>query len=365
VLGGVPQNLQIFLTQRCQIACTYCYLDKKAVDLQAETAMLGLQEFLKDSLPGDRWVSFYGGEPLLAFPLLEQIADYIRREYPPENVRMHLTTNGILVDREVALFCATRKIGVTLSLDGPKPRHDSCRKTKESSYDAVLRAAEHLRDCKVRLQANMVIRPEDAKDMLNNIKHIASKGFAQIDLLPDGYVDWTTEALNEFAGSMRQLREYYIGQFTRDQGTLFTIGQVHHVLDEKRRYLWKDCSKRVLSSDGNYYSCDRAMALPMEMRGAYACGDPYSGYNQVRSCASLEAIRAQVSAEGRNRCKTCPWASKCFCYLGHLVGTGDVSLRLNHWENACRISRELLSNCWEISQSLKINAKFREIYSIH
>ena len=110
MLGVRPKNFQIFLTERCQIACTYCYLDKRAVDLDAQTAMLGIQEFLKDSLPGQRWISFYGGEPLLAFPLFKQIANYVRREHSPEDVKMHLTTNGVLVNREVALFCATRKL---------------------------------------------------------------------------------------------------------------------------------------------------------------------------------------------------------------------------------------------------------------
>ena len=363
MLGVSPISFQIFLTERCQIACTYCYLDKKAVDLDAATAMVGIQEFLKDSVPGNRWVDFYGGEPLLAFPLLKRIANHIRREYSPENIRMHLTTNGALLNREVALFCATRKISVTLSLDGPKGRHDSCRKGEQSSYDAVLQAADHLRDCGVGLQANMVIRPQDAPHMLNNIKHIASKHFAQIDLSPDGYGNWNPEDLKEFAESMRQLREYYIEQFTMDEGTRFTIGQVHHVMDEKRQYVWKKCSKRVLSADGKYYSCDRVMSLPAQARGLYACGDPYSGYNQARSCASLEAVREEVRIEGKDRCKTCQWAAKCFCYLGHLVGSVDVSLRSSRWNNACRISMALLSNCTEIFKSLKTNVKFREMYS--
>ena len=256
------------------------------------------------------------------------------------------------------------KIAVTLSLDGPKERHDSCRKRKQSSYDAVLQAADHFRDCSVPLVANMVIRPEDAPHMLNNIKHIASKDFKQIDLLPDGYADWKQEDLKVFAESMKLLRDYYIGQFVMDEGPTFSIGQVHHVMDEKRQYVWKNCSKRVLSADGKYYSCDRAMSLPPEMRSLYASGDPHVGYNQGTSCASLEAIREEVRIEGKDRCKTCKWASKCFCYLGHLVGSVDVSLRSSRWNNACQISMDLLSNCTEISQSLKDNAKFRKTYSL-
>lgn len=364
MLGVRPNNFQIFLTERCQLGCTYCYLDKKAIDLDAETAMMGVQEFLKDSVPGQRWVGFYGGEPLLAFPLLKKIADHVRREHSPQDVKMHLTTNGVLVDREVALFCATRKISVTLSLDGPKERHDSCRKSKKSSYDAVLQAADHLRREGVLLQANMVIRPEDAGHMVENIKHIASKNFTQIDILPDGYGDWKSENLEAFAQSMRELREYYIEQFSMDEGGQFTIGQVHHLMDERRKYVWKNCSKRVLSSDGKYYSCDRALSLPPEMRGLYASGDPHLGYDQAHSCASLEAIREEVRIEGKDRCKTCQWASKCFCYLGHLVGSVDVSLRSSRWNNACQISMDLLSNCSEISHSLKDNAKFREMYNL-
>ena len=364
MLGVRPKNFQIFLTERCQLGCTYCYLDKKAIDLDPETAMLGVQQFLQDSVPGQRWISFYGGEPLLAYPLLKQIANTIRREYSPDNVKMHITTNGVLVNREVALFCATRKIAVTLSIDGPKERHDGCRRTKKSSYDAVIQAAEHFNEFGVRLVANMVIRPEDAPHIMDNIKHIASKNFAQIDLLPDGYANWQPEDLKAFAESMKALRDYYIDRITTDNGTQFTIGQVHHVLDEKKQYVWKNCSKRVLSADGKYYSCDRAMSLPPEMRSLYASGDPHVGYNQAHSCASLEAIREEVRIEGKDRCRTCQWASKCFCYLGHLVGSVDVSLRSSRWNNACQISMDLLSNCSEISQSLKDDAKFRKMYSL-
>jgi len=210
----------------------------------------------------------------------------------------------------------------------------------------------------------MVVQPQDAADMLENIKHVASRKFAQINILPDGYADWKPENLKEFAVSMEKLRDYYIDLVTMNGNTHFTIGQIHHILDEKRQYVWKNCSKRILSVDGKYYSCDRAMSLPPQMRSVYASGDPYSGYDAGHSCASLEAIREEVRIEGRDRCKTCQWASKCLCYLGHLVGSVDVSLRSRRWNNACQISMDMLSNLTEITQTLKPNAKFREMYSL-
>ena len=86
---------------------------RRAVDLAAE----GGAPFI---------LQFSGGEPLLALPLLVQIADYIRGNRI--RARMDIQTNGTLISDEAADVLCDAGIGVGVSLDGRPDVHDALRR---------------------------------------------------------------------------------------------------------------------------------------------------------------------------------------------------------------------------------------------
>ena len=113
------------LTGACNLACRYCYASeqdartmswdtaRRAVDLAAE----GGAPFI---------LQFSGGEPLLALPLLVQIADYVRGNRI--RARMDIQTNGTLISDEAADVLCDAGIGVGVSLDGRPDVHDALRR---------------------------------------------------------------------------------------------------------------------------------------------------------------------------------------------------------------------------------------------
>ena len=116
-------TLNVELTSRCNVACSYCDvnrgLGRPNQDLEL-SRLVGLLE----ATPGlQALLPFQWGEPLLYGPLDEAVAAASRRR-----VRTYLTTNGTLLDagrfRRLAAAGLTR---LTVSLDGDESDHRARR----------------------------------------------------------------------------------------------------------------------------------------------------------------------------------------------------------------------------------------------
>lgn len=131
------ESMILLVTEGCNFACTYCYgsypekhmvmdlhIAKKAVDLAVQ---LGVEELI-----------FFGGEPLLNFPLIKEVVEYIKSiEY---HGAIRITTNGSLITDQIARFFSEYNIEVSVSMDGSRKQHDTTRVYKDgkSSYDKVV-----------------------------------------------------------------------------------------------------------------------------------------------------------------------------------------------------------------------------------
>ena len=64
---------------------------------------------------------FGSGEPLLALPLLRRLAELLEQNANPASTRpeVFITTNGTLLDEEIADWLAKTGWHIKVSLDGP------------------------------------------------------------------------------------------------------------------------------------------------------------------------------------------------------------------------------------------------------
>jgi uncharacterized protein len=113
------QTLEVVLTARCNLRCTYCYQnDKKARRMEWETLRGALDLFLR-SRRRDLTIIFLGGEPLLEFPLLERTVEHLRPERRRgKRIECELITNGTLLDDATLDFLVRHRFAVQLSFDG-------------------------------------------------------------------------------------------------------------------------------------------------------------------------------------------------------------------------------------------------------
>jgi len=86
-------------------------------------------------------ISFYGGEPLINFKLIQKSTEYIKSFYRKEYDETHftLTTNASLITDEIAHFFKENHFIPVISLDGSKKEHDKHRvdADRKGTFDLI------------------------------------------------------------------------------------------------------------------------------------------------------------------------------------------------------------------------------------
>ena len=152
------RGLIVFPTHACNLACRYCYIgvqgrrgvclpDSRPADLMTDRTVCRAMDLLWRSKR--IMVSFFGGEPLLAWGKIKWIVERAEAMARERGARpkLHVTTNATLVTSERAAYLAEHKFSVIASLDGPRDLHDAERVGIEGTgtYDDALRGITVLR----------------------------------------------------------------------------------------------------------------------------------------------------------------------------------------------------------------------------
>jgi uncharacterized protein len=144
-------TLVLNLTNQCNLSCQYCYEfgeDKVATPegkpkfMDFDTARESVDYLLAQSAGrGAVHITFFGGETLMNFPLLKQVVLYANEQAGAQGraIDYSLTTNATLLTPEIIQFLSDNRIGVTVSIDGPKELNDQLRvfANGRGSYDVI------------------------------------------------------------------------------------------------------------------------------------------------------------------------------------------------------------------------------------
>lgn len=142
------QKITLQLTQSCNLRCDYCTYSGKYHQrahgggrMSFETIKKSIDYAMRRS-DGveDLNIGFYGGEPLLEFENLKKAVEYVSEKYHDRKVNYTITTNGTLLNDEMACFLSAHDFSVLVSLDGPKELHDRNRvfANGEGSFDRIM-----------------------------------------------------------------------------------------------------------------------------------------------------------------------------------------------------------------------------------
>jgi uncharacterized protein len=145
-------DVSIDLSGNCNMACKYCFekpIFSRTGNMTNKVIKKTL-EFAFEKCEGSSTLSlhFGSGEPLIEFNKLKQLVSLACQiaDHKGINLGFELTTNGTLINKEIAAYLAEHSFNVRLSCDGPPHVHNTFRKFKNgrTSYDRVERGLNEL-----------------------------------------------------------------------------------------------------------------------------------------------------------------------------------------------------------------------------
>jgi len=127
-------TLHIFVvTLRCDHSCLYCQVSRQSADAvrfdMSAATMAGAVDRLFGAPAQSLTVEFQGGEPVLAFPVVQALVEAIEARAAREDRSISFSLVSTLhhMTDEMLGFCRDHRIQLSTSLDGPAFIHDANR----------------------------------------------------------------------------------------------------------------------------------------------------------------------------------------------------------------------------------------------
>lgn len=163
-----PRSIVVYPTAHCNLRCTYCYNHKYVMQaakgdggvdvgqddtgpvvpvnanvytMTRETADKVLDYYFKAASANcDYNIGFFGGEPMVAFPIVKYIVENAVARAEGRPIYFHMTTNGTIAKPEDLEFLKKHQFSLIVSLDATRELHDKNRpryKDGQGTFDVV------------------------------------------------------------------------------------------------------------------------------------------------------------------------------------------------------------------------------------
>lgn len=191
-------QLIIELTGNCNLRCKYCIYNDfyegnrnfNTSNIDFETAQKAIDYVFAHRDPEHLAITFYGGEPLLNFPVMKRCIDYCLEKYESENVSFSFTTNLTLMTEEIAEYLAKiPRLSIMISIDGPEEIHNAARVNRErkgsfkDAFSGLKILSNAIRKYKnTNLLFSVVLMPPYTSERFDKINDF----FESLDFLPEG-----------------------------------------------------------------------------------------------------------------------------------------------------------------------------------
>jgi uncharacterized protein len=184
-------NLNLFLTQSCNLKCVYCYGDGGGYgtggNMEEKTAFQAVDWLLEQSGKIKKLhIGFFGGEPFLNFTLMKAVVAYAetRVQEMGKQAEFHTTTNATMLDDEQIAFIKEHRLQVLVSLDGPKEVHDAQRPyaNGQGSYDSIVPKIKKLLTAAPQTAGHAVLVSNTDSELVKNA--LIEIGFAEVSIKP-------------------------------------------------------------------------------------------------------------------------------------------------------------------------------------
>ena len=193
---------------------------KRAVDMLL-TGENGMKDYIDPSYSPAIIIEFIGGEPFLEIDLMDKICDYfirkaIEMQHPWAEWHMFsICSNGVLYfDDRVQRFLEKHKnkVSFSITIDGNKELHDSCRVFPDGrpSYDLAVAAAKDWMSRGYYMGSKITIAPGNVMHVADAIKHMVDLGYTEINANCVYEEGWNYSHATVLYQQMKELSDYFL-----------------------------------------------------------------------------------------------------------------------------------------------------------
>lgn len=209
--SGMPRTCTLMITHQCNLNCTYCYETHKSnkqmsIELAKELVAKEFELVAKSPMYSGLQIDYIGGEPLLRFDLIKEVAEWAWSNPWPVNYMHFATTNGTLLNDAMKSWFETHKnqFCLGLSLDGSPETHDINRRGSYSHIDLEfflrLWPGQHIK---------MTLSKESLQALANDVVLLHQIGFT-ISFNPANGIYWNEDDADIYENQLNLLADYYI-----------------------------------------------------------------------------------------------------------------------------------------------------------
>jgi len=229
-------------TPFCNIDCCYCYLpdrNSKAVVARQTLHNLFSQVFASGWVGDNLSVVWHAGEPMVlpidfyctAFRMIDRLK--------PAGVEMahSFQTNGTLIDEAWCAFFAEERIGVGVSIDGPKQFHDRYRLTRagRGTFDRTMAGIRLLRRHQVPFHVISVLSAASMAAPREMFDFFVEEGIEQVCFnVEESEGDHVSESFQEAGVEAAYVR--FLSEFWRlsaaAPGKITFIREIEHAIHQ-------------------------------------------------------------------------------------------------------------------------------------
>ena len=309
------RTCMLMVTHACNLNCSYCYETHKKnayMDVNlAKEIILREAQFVNDSDQFDELqIDFMGGEPLMNFPLIKEIVEWLEGDVISVPWICFATTNATLLTDEIKAWLREHKNSFTLgaSYDGTSKMQSTNRGTDKYNIDLAF-----FHELWPSQALHVTISKETLPTLAEGVLDMQARGYTVEAALAEG-VDWTIDDAVVYREQLSILKDAYLKNpaltpFNR-------LSRPVNVFDlpatERRQEKWCGTGKGMATYDidGKKYGCH--MFTPI------VCGDKALLADAVEwDSPESNADDYCKSCVLRGFCPTCPGFN--YKYRGHIA----------------------------------------------
>lgn len=344
-----PVSVTLFLTNLCNLRCTYCYAsagEGPSKTMTLEVARRGIdfvaQNAQEEGLPHFEVAYHGGGEPTLAWRTMTESLAYAKAKGRELGMQVHAfsATNGVLTDRRLDWIIANLD-GVSLSFDGLPSVHDAHRLNAQGdgTSEQVMRTMRRFDAADFHYGLRMTVTSDTVSSLADSVEFICTHCRPQQVQVEPAY------KLGRWENAPSAETEAFVEAFREAQQRARKLGREIRYSAARLETLTNHfCAVSrdsfCLSPDGNVSACFEVFSEDHEFADRFFYGNPDNhGTGYTFELPILDGLRAQ-GVQNREHCQGCyaKWHCAGDCYHKALTTSGTNELE---GSGRCHITREL------------------------